>query len=154
MTRTALDRRTLLKTAAVSAVLAAPALARAQETRPSPREARRMRPAAGGGRLLSRPTVELMTADHLTPAQKAASPFFPNFWDNRGWGFGLSVITRRDNVFDVPGRFGWDGGYGTSFYVDPQEELIGVLMCQRLWDPSLLALHHDFWTKAYLAIDD
>jgi catechol 2,3-dioxygenase-like lactoylglutathione lyase family enzyme len=63
---------------------------------------------------------------HITPEQKAASPFFENFWDNRGWGFGLSIITRRDNVADVPGRFGWDGGYSTSGYTNPKEEMIGT----------------------------
>ena len=108
----------------------------------------------GDERLLSRLSVELMTTDHITPAQKAASPFFPNFWDNRGWGFGVSVVTRRDNVADVPGRFGWDGGFGTSWYVDPKEEMIGILLTQRLWDPSFLAAHADFWTLAYQAIDD
>jgi len=108
----------------------------------------------GKDRLLSRLSVELMTADHITPAQKAASPFFPGFWDTRGWGFGVSVITRRDSLSDVPGRYGWDGGYGTTWYVDPKEELIGIMMCQRLWDPSFLALHHDFWTQTYQAIDD
>jgi CubicO group peptidase (beta-lactamase class C family) len=107
----------------------------------------------GNERILSRLAVELMTADHLTFEQKAVSPFFPNFWDNRGWGFGLSMITRRDNVADVPGRFGWDGGYGTSWYVDPREELIGIFMTQRLWDPGFLAMHQDFWTSAYQAID-
>ena len=61
-----------------------------------------------------------MTTDQITPEQKAASPFFPGFWDNRGWGFGLSVITRRDDVAGVPGRFGWDGGYGTSGLCGPQ----------------------------------
>jgi CubicO group peptidase (beta-lactamase class C family) len=109
---------------------------------------------SGKERILSRLSVELMTADHLTPEQKAASPFFPNFWDNRGWGFGVSVIARRDSVADVPGRFGWDGGYGTSWYVDPKEEMIGVLLTQRLWDPVFLAAHADFWTLAYQAIDD
>jgi CubicO group peptidase (beta-lactamase class C family) len=74
--------------------------------------------------------------------------------ETRGWGFGLSVITRRDNLSDVRGRYGRDGGFGTSFNVDPKEGLIGVLMCQRLWDPSFLALHHDFWTQAYQTIDD
>jgi CubicO group peptidase (beta-lactamase class C family) len=58
----------------------------------------------GNERILSRLSVELMTTDHITPEQKAASPFFPNFWDNRGWGFGVSIITRRDEVAGVPGR--------------------------------------------------
>ena len=32
--------------------------------------------------------------------------------------------------------------------------MIGILMTQRLWDPGFLALHQDFWTSAYQAIDD
>jgi CubicO group peptidase (beta-lactamase class C family) len=108
----------------------------------------------GNERILSRLSVELMTTDHITPEQKAASPFFPNFWDSRGWGFGVSMITRRDDVAGVPGRYGWDGGYGTSWYVDPREEMVGILMTQRLWDPGFLAVHQDFWTSAYQAIDD
>jgi hypothetical protein len=62
-----------------------------------------------------------MTTDHITAEQKAASPFFPGFWDNRGWGFGLSVFIRRDDIAGVPGRFGWDGGYGTSAPWTPEK---------------------------------
>ena len=94
--------------------------------------------AYGRGRILSRPSVELMTTDQITPAQKAGSPFFENFWDNRGWGFGLSIITRRDDLPAVPGRFGWDGGYGTSAYSDPKEDMVGILMTQRVWDSQEL----------------
>src|SRR5712691_10412821 len=42
--------------------------------------------AHGRERILSRPSVELMAADHITAEQKAASDFFPDFWDDRGWG--------------------------------------------------------------------
>ena len=106
-------------------------------------------------RILSRLSVELMTTDHITPEQKAASNFFPGFWDNRGWGFGMSVITRRDDLAAVPGRYGWDGGYGTSWYSDPKEDMVAILMTQRLWDsPSAPAVHLDFWTSVYQAIDD
>jgi CubicO group peptidase (beta-lactamase class C family) len=109
----------------------------------------------GSERILSRLSVELMTTDHLTPEQKAASPFFPGFWDRRGWGFGLSVITRRHDLADVPGRYGWDGGYGTSAYMDPKEDMVAVLMTQRVWDsPGTPAVYLDFWTSAYQAIDD
>src|SRR2546430_3048398 len=48
-----------------------------------------------GERVLSRPSVTLMTADHLTPAQKAVSGFTPGYFDDIGWGFGMSVRTRR-----------------------------------------------------------
>ncbi len=109
----------------------------------------------GNERILSRLSVELMTTDHLTPAQKAASPFSPGFWDNRGWGFGMAIVTRRESLADVPGRFGWDGGFGTSAYTDPKEELIGILMTQRLMEsPVPPPVFQDFWTSAYQAIDD
>jgi len=108
----------------------------------------------GTERILARPTVQAMTTDQLTPAHKAASPFFPGFWDSRGWGFGVSMITRRDDVASVPGRFGWDGGFGTSWSSDPEEDLVGVLMIQRLYDPIVAAIDADFRTLVYQAIDD
>ena len=113
------------------------------------------RGAHGKERILSRLSVELMTTDQLTPEQKAASPFFENFWDSRGWGLGLSIVTRRDEVAGVPGRFGWDGAFSTSMYVDPSEDMVGVLMAQcrpgALRPPAVVL---DFWTSAYQAIDD
>jgi CubicO group peptidase (beta-lactamase class C family) len=109
----------------------------------------------GREHILSRPSVELMTTDHITAEQKAASDFFPGFWDNRGWGFGMSVITRRDDLARSVGTFGWDGGYGTSWYADPKENMVGILMTQRVWDsPVAPAVNLDFWTSAYQAIDD
>jgi CubicO group peptidase (beta-lactamase class C family) len=107
----------------------------------------------GNERILSRPSVELMTSDQLTPAQKLGSEVFFN--DNRGWGFGLSVFTRRDHLCNVPGRYGWEGGYGTSWYSDPKESLTGILLTQRLMDsPQAPRVMADFWTSAYQAIDD
>ena len=108
----------------------------------------------GRDRILSRASVELMTTDQITPEQKAASPFFPGFWESRGWGFGVSVFTKRDALENVPGRFGWDGGYGTSGYSDPQEDMVGIMMTQRVMDsPSAPPTFSDFWTSAYQAID-
>ncbi len=107
----------------------------------------------GRERILSRPSVELMTTDHLTPEQKAAARVF--FGANSGWGFGVAVTTRRDDLAAVPGRFGWNGGVGTSAYADPKEDLIGILMTQRLMEsPDPPGVLRDFWTLAYQAIDD
>ena len=109
----------------------------------------------GGERILSRSSIELMTMDHLAPEQKAASPFFAGFWNDHGWGLGLGVITARTDLSGVPGRFGWDGAFGTSWWVDPKEELVGVLMTQRR--PDMLAvppLTLDFWTSVYQLIGD
>lgn len=113
------------------------------------------RGAYGKDRILSRLSVELMTTDQITAEQKAASPFFEKFWDSRGWGLGVSIVTRRDDVASVPGRYGWDGAFSTSLYVDPHEDMVGVLMAQ--CRPEALRLPPvvvDFWTSAYQAIDD
>jgi CubicO group peptidase (beta-lactamase class C family) len=110
--------------------------------------------SSGRERILSRASIELMTTDQITPEQKAASPFVPGFWDDRGWGFGLSVITRRTDLQNTPGRFGWDGGYGTTAYTDSQEELICILMTQRVMDsPIAPPTYADFWTSAYQALE-
>jgi CubicO group peptidase (beta-lactamase class C family) len=107
----------------------------------------------GREHILSRPSVEVMTTDQLTTEQKAGAGMI--LGDNRGWGFGLSMVIRRDDVAAVPGRFGWDGGYGTSWASDPTEDLVAILMTQRVWDsPALPAVYLDFWTSTYQAIDD
>jgi CubicO group peptidase (beta-lactamase class C family) len=81
----------------------------------------------GGARILSRPSVEAMTTDQLTPEQKAASPF-GGLWDSHGWGFGVCVGTRRNGLAASPGRYGWDGGFGTTWASDPAEDLVAILM--------------------------
>jgi CubicO group peptidase (beta-lactamase class C family) len=64
-------------------------------------------------------------------------------------------VSHRLDLASVPGRFGWDGGMGTSGYSDPKEELVGILMTQRLMDsPDPPGVFLDFWTLAYQAIDD
>jgi CubicO group peptidase (beta-lactamase class C family) len=105
----------------------------------------------GADRILSRPAVELMTADQLTPEQKAASPF----------GQASGTLTagvsaaRRAGVGLSPGSVGWDGGFSTSGYSDPREDMVGILLAQRMMQsPSGFDFHKDFWTLAYQAIDD
>lgn len=108
-----------------------------------------------GRRILSRPAVELMTSDQLTSAQKLGSGLLSGFFDSHGWGFGMSVVTRRDAIYDTLGRFGWDGGLGTSWYADPTEEMTTLLMTQQSWtSPSPPNVCRDFWTLTYCAIDD
>ena len=117
-----------------------------------------------GGRVLSRPSVTLMTSDHLTSAQKAVSGFSPGYFDDIGWGFGMSVRTRRTHVGPSPGvsypwaasvgSYGWPGIYGTGWYNDPAEDMTTILMIQRAPAPPGLPILFDFWTAAYQAIDD
>jgi CubicO group peptidase (beta-lactamase class C family) len=108
-----------------------------------------------GERVLSRPSVTLMTSDHLTPAQKAVSGFWPGYFDAMGWGFGMSVRTRRTHLGPSVGTYGWPGYYGTVWYNDPTEDMTTIVMMQRAHagDQSL-PLWHDFWTAVYQSIDD
>jgi CubicO group peptidase (beta-lactamase class C family) len=102
----------------------------------------------GRERVLSRPAVELMTSDQLTPSQKQGAELF--FGHGASWGMGGSVVTRRTDLFTTPGRYGWDGGYGTSAHLDPTEDLVGILMTQRMMDsPVPPRVFRDFWTSAY-----
>ena len=107
----------------------------------------------GGERILSRASVELMTTDHLTPEQRATSDSVPVFLGDRGWGFGLSTIPGDEAAAATPGRYGWEGGLGTSWSSDPAEDMVGVLMTQRLASPGSPRIDLDFWVSVYGAID-
>jgi CubicO group peptidase (beta-lactamase class C family) len=81
-----------------------------------------------GVRYLSRKTIELMTADHLGPITGAADLLLP------GYGFGLGFAVRlQPGISHVPGSVGqyfWGGLAGTTFWVDPAEELFAIMMIQ------------------------
>jgi CubicO group peptidase (beta-lactamase class C family) len=109
----------------------------------------------GRERILSRASVETMTTDQLTAAQKSVSGLLPGYFGTHGWGLGVSVVTRRADLAATPGRYGWDGGLGTSWYNDPREQLVGILLTQRAWtSPIPPPVCQDFWTSVYQAIDD
>jgi CubicO group peptidase (beta-lactamase class C family) len=106
----------------------------------------------GSAQILSRATIELMTSDQLTPEQREGAEIF--FGGYSSWGLGMAVETARDDIFHVPGRFGWEGGFGTSARTDPANEMIGILFSQRTMDsPQAPKLYNDFWTLAYSAME-
>ncbi|GAA3080436.1 hypothetical protein GCM10020000_77870 [Streptomyces olivoverticillatus] len=82
----------------------------------------------GSERILSRPAVELMTTNCLTPEQNAARNAMArdnvhiSFGQGQhgGWGLGMAVRTYRGDYAPI-GQFGWDGGTGTSTYADPPQ---------------------------------
>jgi CubicO group peptidase (beta-lactamase class C family) len=108
-----------------------------------------------GERILSRPSVTLMTSDHLSPAHKAVSGFRPGYFDTIGWGFGMSVLTRRTHLGPSVGSYGKFGFYGTAWYNDPAEDLTTIFIMQRAhMGDQTLPMWSDFWTAVYQAIDD
>jgi len=108
-----------------------------------------------GARVLSRPSVSLMTSDHLTPEQKAVSGFWPGYFDAMGWGFGMSVRNRCTHLGPSVGSYGWPGFYGTAWYNDPAEDLTTIFIMQRAHaGDQRLPMWNDFWATVYQAIDD
>ncbi|WP_407555552.1 serine hydrolase domain-containing protein [Streptomyces sp. Pv4-95] len=115
----------------------------------------------GTERILSRPAVQLMTTNRLTPEQETArsalarNSVHVSFGQGQqgGWGFGMAVRTYRGDYAPL-GQFGWDGGTGTTTYADPNNQLTGILLTQvGLTTPAPARLIHDFWTTLYQAID-
>ncbi|MET7338677.1 serine hydrolase domain-containing protein [Nonomuraea sp. NPDC005650] len=116
----------------------------------------------GGERILSRPAVELMTGNRLTPEQQAAREAWARnaahlgygLGQHGGWGFGMAVRTYRGDYAPV-GQFGWDGGAGTTTYADPHNQVVGILLTQTgMSTPDSSRAIHDFWATLYQAIDD
>ncbi|WP_435604178.1 serine hydrolase domain-containing protein [Streptomyces sp. bgisy130] len=116
----------------------------------------------GSQRILSRPSVELMTTNRLTPEQLTARETWARNivhlshgqGQHGGWGFGMAVRTYRGD-FAPLGQFGWDGGAGTTTYADPANQLVGILLTQTgMSTPDSARAIHDFWTTLYQAIDD
>jgi len=105
-----------------------------------------------GAQILSAASVEAMTTDQILPSQKVGGDFFPPFWSARGWGFGVAIVTQPDEVSQVPGRYGWDGGFGTYWFSDPGKDFVGMLLTQRVLDDA--SPSQDFWKTAYQAIKD
>jgi CubicO group peptidase (beta-lactamase class C family) len=80
-----------------------------------------------GKRLLSTKAVALLTTNHLTPLQiKTAGPLL----EPKGWGYGMAVAAEPDEASAIPGRYGWDGGYGTVWFNDPHRDLIAIALTQ------------------------
>ncbi len=97
-------------------------------------------------RVLSIGSVERMTTNHLTPAQRADATLF---LEGQGWGYGGSIDVAATDPWCRPGRYGWPGGTGTAAHVDPSRGTVAVLLTQLELDgPTAPPVMRDFWTYA------
>jgi len=95
-----------------------------------------------GARILSPKTVELMTSNHVG-----------NLFGKQGFGLGFWITEHvgRTGKHGSVGAFGWGGAYHTTYWVDPEEKLVALLMCQLL--PATGSdLHGKFETLVYQSI--
>ncbi len=99
-----------------------------------------------GNRLLSRKTVELMSSDNLgsIPGMSPGNGF--------GLGFAVSKAPGEAGMMGSPGEYNWGGAAGTKFWIDPQEDMIGIFMIQIL--PNSVDYGSAFRVLAYQAVAD
>jgi CubicO group peptidase (beta-lactamase class C family) len=101
---------------------------------------------AGGQRLLTTDSVRRMTTDHTTPAHREIGALF---LEGQGWGFGGSVDIERIDPWNVPGRYGWVGGTGTTAHIDPSSGKVAILLTQVAAEsPVVPSWMRDFWLYA------
>jgi CubicO group peptidase (beta-lactamase class C family) len=102
----------------------------------------------GNTRLLGRKTVELMFANHLAPDVPSYDPAY-------GFGLGGAVLLdpARSQRLGSAGSWLWGGAANTKFWIDPREELIGILMLQFMPN-DLYPLEIEFNNLVYQALVD
>lgn len=97
-----------------------------------------------GRRLLSRRSVELMGSVFIPDTLQGRRP-------GEAFGLGVRVITNpaARGTWLSEGSFGWDGVYGTRFWVDPKENLVGIILTQT----TVVPLLNDFETAVMQAVE-
>ena len=105
--------------------------------------------ADGGAPVLDPASTRQLTTDRLTDVQRASAQDF--LGPGRSWGGNVEVTLEPTDPWTTPGRFGWVGGTGTTGYVDPELDLVAVLLSQRMMTGP-----HDgpdaFWAAVHDAV--
>jgi CubicO group peptidase (beta-lactamase class C family) len=100
---------------------------------------------ADGDGVLSAQAAVAMRTDQLTPEQKSLGGLGPDFFAHLSWSYGQAVHDDRS--------FGWDGGLGTSWRVDPVRDLIVIVLTQRHWERAEPPqVHRDILAAARAAL--
>ena len=99
-----------------------------------------------GGRILSPKTVKFMTTNHLGNLPMGSRR------QGSGFGLGFAVVLNPGDVGEISsaGEYSWGGAAGTSFWVDPAENLVGLFLVQSL--PHTTRLKDEFKRLTYQAM--
>ena len=108
---------------------------------------------AGDARIIGRKTLEFMTRNHIRP-ELLPLAIGPSPMPGKGFGLGFDVIldAAQTGVLNSDGSYGWSGAAATNFWVDPQEQLVGIIMTQLMDNMHLF--QQDFRALTYQALVD
>ena len=112
-----------------------------------------------GARIIGRKTLEFMRMNHLPNGADLPSVSTGGFsetpYDGSGFGLGFAVKTdiARSQTIGSPGEYGWGGMAGTTFFIDPVEDLLVVFMTQ-LIPSSAYAVRQELRALVYGALVD
>ena len=99
-----------------------------------------------GARILSPATVDLMTANHLSPKLMTGEFSIGNatMRPGHGWGYDLAVINDPGTADEVVGKgtYYWEGAAATWFWVDPTNDLVFIGMTQRMFGTGQPQMNH------------
>ncbi len=106
-----------------------------------------------GTRIIGRKTLDYMASNHL---KSSLMPFTlgTSIYTGVGFGLGFSVILdpAQSGVINSIGTFEWGGAAATKFWIDPQEEIVAILMTQLM--DNMLPFQEDFRVLTYQALID
>jgi CubicO group peptidase (beta-lactamase class C family) len=103
----------------------------------------------GDARLLGRKSVDLMRSAFVSDS-------LPGRTAGEAYGLGVRVVTDRAarNTLLSNGSFGWSGAFNTHFFIDPEENVIGIFMTQSAFLATRQQLRDDFETAVMQALAD
>jgi len=104
-----------------------------------------------GKQILSSKTVEFMIQNHIEPETDTGQG---PAGKGSGYGLGVGIVLNNaaNGIMGSKGQFGWGGYATTSLIIDPEEDMISILMSQTR--PAILPIWHQFQTLAYQTIID
>ena len=104
-------------------------------------------------RIIGCKTLEFMTRNHLK-LELLPMAIGPAAIPGRGFGLGFDVVmdAAQTGVINSEGNYGWSGAAATNFWIDPQEQLVGIIMTQLM--DNMLPFQADFRALTYQALID
>jgi CubicO group peptidase (beta-lactamase class C family) len=87
-------------------------------------------------RILNDTTVTMMLSDQLGDIP---------YWPGKAIGYGFEILTEPNELMDqLPGRYSWFGAFQTFFYVDPERDLVAIMMSQVMFSPLVFEIYAEF----------